>query len=118
MQLAGLGAMECEWRDRSAQEEGQSGAAQGCSFLLAAEAAGRRGMQGAAIGGLGLLHSFVRDTQLILQHFSVHIHTSMITETGRQAGRAILVHGGAGQGVGSLDLSSHPPPPTNPTHPT
>ena len=58
VQLAGLGAMECEWRDRLAKEEGQSRAAQGCDLL---QAAGRRGLQGAAIGGLGLLHAFVRD---------------------------------------------------------
>ena len=82
--------MECEWRDRLAQEEGQSRAAQWCGFLQAAEAVGRRGVQGAAIRGLGLLHAFVRDKQLILQHFSVH--TAMITETRRQSGRAIQVH--------------------------
>ena len=46
--------------------------------------------QGAAIGGSGLLQAFVRDRQLILQHFLVH--TSMITETRRQSGRAIQVH--------------------------
>ena len=60
--------MECEWRDRLAQE-GQSRAAQGCSFLLTVEGAGRQGVQGAAIRGLGLLHAFVQDKQLILQHF-------------------------------------------------
>ena len=47
-------------------------------------------MQGAAIGGLGLLHAFVRDKHLILQHFSTH--TAMITEARRQSGRAIQVH--------------------------
>ena len=51
----------------------------------------------AAIGGLGLLHAFVRDKQLILQHFS--IHTAMITETRRQSGRAIQVHVMRAKGV-------------------
>ena len=46
VQLARLGAMEGEWRDRLVQEEGQGRAAQGCSFLLTAEAVDRRGVQG------------------------------------------------------------------------
>ena len=55
--MAGLGAMEGEWKDRLAQEERQHRAAQGSGFLQVAEAAGRRCIQGAAIGGLGLLHA-------------------------------------------------------------
>ena len=65
-QLAGLVTLECVWRERLAQEEGQHRVAQGISFLQAAEAASRRCLQGADMGGLGLLHTFVRDKQLIL----------------------------------------------------
>ena len=49
--MTGLRARECEWRDRLAQEEGQSRAAQESSFLQAAEAAGRWNMQGQQMGG-------------------------------------------------------------------
>ena len=41
------------------------------------------------MGGLGLLHAFVRDKQLILQHATAHVH--MIAEARRQAARAIQV---------------------------
>ena len=56
-QMAGLVSLECEWRDRLAQEESQHMVAQGGSFVQTAEAAGRRGLQDAAMRGLGLLHA-------------------------------------------------------------
>ena len=41
------------------------------------------------MGGLGLVHAFVRDKQLILQHATAH--ANMIAEARRQAVRAIQV---------------------------
>ena len=88
-QMAGLVSLECEWRDRLAQEESQHMVAQGGSFVQTAEAAGRRGLQGAAIGCLDLLHAFVRDKQLILQHSTAQ--ANMIAQARHHAGRAIPV---------------------------
>ena len=65
----------------------RSTGAQGCDFLLAAETVDRRGVQGIAIGGLGIIHAYVRERQLMLQQFSVG--TAEITQTHRQLGRAI-----------------------------
>ena len=73
--------------DRLLQEEGQGRAAQGCGFLLTAEAVDRRVVQGMAIGGLGLIRAYVRGRQLMSQHFS--LRTAMITETRKRSGRAI-----------------------------
>ena len=68
--MAGLVSLECEWRGRLVQDKSQCRVAQGGSFVQTAEAAGRRGLQDAAMGGLDLLHAFVRDRHLILQDFS------------------------------------------------
>ena len=87
--MAGLVSLECEWRDRLAQEESQRRVAQGGSFVQTAEGAGRLGRQGAAMGHLGLSHAFVRDKQLILQHSTAN--GNLIAEARRQAGRAIQV---------------------------
>ena len=56
-------------------------------MLLAAQTVDRRGVQGIAIRGLGLVHAYVRDRQPVLQHFSVR--TAKITQTRRQSGRAV-----------------------------
>ena len=52
--MAGLVPLERGWGDRLAQEERQRRVAQGGSFVKTAEAAGRRGLQGAAMGDLEL----------------------------------------------------------------
>ena len=88
-QLAGLVSPECGRRDSLAQEEGQCEIAQGGSFLQTAEAAGSRGLQGAAMRGLELLYAFVRAERLILQH--ARAPANMIAGARRQAGRAVQV---------------------------
>ena len=87
--MAGLVSLECEWRGRLVQDKSQCRVAQGGSFVQTAEAAGRRGLQGAAIGCLDLLHAFVRDKQLILQHSTAQ--ANMIAQARHHAGRAIPV---------------------------
>ena len=79
--------MKGEWNERLVQEEGQGWAAQGCNFLLTAETMDKRGVQGIAIGGLGLIHACVWERQLMLHQFLVG--ATEITQTHRQLGRAI-----------------------------
>ena len=65
--------MEGEWRERLVQEDGPGWAAHGCDFLLAAETVDRRRVQGMAIRGLGLVHAYVREKQLMSQQFSAGV---------------------------------------------
>ena len=88
-QLAGQLSVECGRRDRLVQEENQRRVVLGVSFVRASEAAGRRGLLNVPTGGLGLLHAFVRDKRLMLQHATAH--ANMTTEARRQAARAIWV---------------------------
>ena len=88
-QLPGSLSPESGLRNRLVQAESQRMVALGGSFVRAAEAAGRRGLLREAMGDLGLLHAFVRDKQLILQHAAAH--ADMIAEAPCQAVRAIQV---------------------------
>ena len=54
----------------------------GMSQVREAEAIGRRGPLRAAVGGLGLLHAFVRGKRLVLQHATLRV--KLIAEAQRQ----------------------------------
>ena len=61
--------------------------AQGCHFLQGADQVNRRGVQGLAMGGLGILHAYVLDKRQMLQHFSGE--ATEIKQTHTQMGRDI-----------------------------
>ena len=88
-QWAGQLPLECECRDRVVREGRQRWVALGVSQVREAEATGRRGLQTAAMGGLGLLQAFVRGEHLILQHAAAHGNT--VAGAHQQAARAIQV---------------------------
>ena len=69
------------------REERQRWVALGMSHVLEAKVIGRRGLLTTAMGGLGLLHAFVRVKHLILQHATTHV--KMMAEAQPQAARTI-----------------------------
>ena len=77
------GQLSLEWRDRGVQEGHRRWVALGVRRVREAEAIGRRGLLTAAMGGLGLLHAFVRGKRLILPHATAHVN--MMAEAERQA---------------------------------
>ena len=105
--LCGRSSWKTRWALAMAQMESQRRVARGGTFVQTAEAAGRRGLQDAAMGGFDLLHVFGRDKHLILQHATAH--ANMIAEARRQVGRASHetrpTHGGTGQGTGRINLA-------------
>ena len=80
-------ALEVEWRERIAQEEGQGWVAQGCYFLLEADRVHRDRAQVLAMGGLGLLHAYVLEKRHMMQQFAEE--ATIIEQTHIQMGRDI-----------------------------